>query len=197
MRTVRLVLALPPTVAQSDQWSAVDVAAARSDEWSDNDATYSDSPFLPLKALSSRKKGAEFEKIFDTYMTRAGYEVKRADSSDFDRFVDGHRVEVKGSFLWAGKQFRWQQIRTAQQYDYLVCLAFYPDRLELYSCSRTEAERHLTRKDAEGNCSHNQHGGKTGDSGTYFIDGLPADFPWLKTLSAGFPAPLNSPTTAT
>jgi hypothetical protein len=159
-------------------------------EWDDgDDVRYASSPFLSLKQLSSRKKGAAFERVFAHVMGDAGHDVTRAESSDYDRRVNGSRVEVKGSFLWQGGTFRWQQIRLDQDYDYIAFLAFYPDRLEVYGCTHAVAAAHLQRCDDDGNWPHNQHGGKTVNSGTYFVDGVPADFGWMRPISVLFPVP--------
>jgi len=176
-----------------DAQSADDLAGPLGAFWADEEVTYKNSPFLPLKQLSSRKKGAEFERIFEHHARAAGYVVTRADSSNYDRRADSHRVEVKGSFQWAGTgQFRWQQIRVDQEYDYVVFLAVYPDRVEFYACTHETAKRELQKQNAAGDWVHNQHGGKSTDSGTYFIDGRPADFPWLQPLSAVLPAPSST-----
>lgn len=160
--------------------------------WTDQEVTYKNSPLLPLKKLSSRKKHAEFERIFDHHARATGYAVTGADSSNDDRRADSHRIEVRGSFQWAGSgQFRWQQIRVDQEYDYVVFLACYPDRVEFYACTHETAKRELQKQNAAGDWVHNQHGGPSTDSGTYFIDGSPADFPWLQPLSAVLPAPAS------
>lgn len=127
----------------------------------EEDPRYANSPFLPLKRLSSRKKGSAIEKIFEGLMATSGRIVLPPLTSDHDRLVDGAKIEVKGSFLWEGSDhFRWQQIRVDQDYDILAVLAFYPDRLEMFGCSHAAAKQHLTVQDADGNWIHNQHGGK-------------------------------------
>lgn len=172
--------------------SADSVAAALGSQWSDNDGAYRDSPLLPLKQVSSRRKGAAMERITHRHLTEHGYTVKRSDSSQHDRRVDGYTVEIKGSFLWEDGTFRWQQIRVDQNYDYLICVAFYPDRIEYYACTHAVAARELKTLDADGFYPHNQHGGKTVDSGTYFIQGLPRDFPWLRPIAKVLPKPVSA-----
>ena len=164
--------------------TAAHVAKKHRSRWKGSDTRYDHSPFLPLKKLSSRKKGAEAEHILSEHMTKAGHTVKKARCSDYDRVVNGLRVEVKSSFLWAGADsFRWQQIRADQAYDYIVFMAFYPDRVEFWAATSADVKKFLQTQDANGFWQHNQHGGKTVDSGTYFIDGLPEQFPWMVPLS--------------
>jgi hypothetical protein len=145
---------------------------------------YSFSAFKELKNLSSRRKGLEMEKIFELIAKSYGFEVSKNDgtaSSDYDRICQNKRIEVKGSFLWEGVNvFRWQQIRTNQQYDYIVFLAFYPDEVKCYYASKEDVISNVVVQDSKGNWVHNQHGGKKVNSGTFCIDGIPNDFLWMK-----------------
>lgn len=148
------------------------------------DDPYANSPFQPLKSLASRTKGAAFERIISDVLTGQGRDVKPALSTDYDRLVDGKRVEIKGSFLWGNRgYFRWQQIRANQEYDYILCLSFFPDRLEVHYASKEDAIKHLSKADENGNFPHNQHGGMGYDSGTYYMQGLAEDFSWLTPLT--------------
>ena len=74
---------------------------------------YEGSPFQVYKQMSSKVKGAHFEKIFEEYMIAKGYELRKNYNSDHDRVfvVDGEEVkfEVKGSLLWGeeGTSMKW------------------------------------------------------------------------------------------
>jgi len=178
----------PPLLGSSTP--AADVAAALGDRWVGGEDPYANSLFLPLKQKASRTKGTEFEKIAEWHLQSLGYQVTRAHSSDYDRLVDTQRVEIKGSFIWAEcNTFRLQQIRLDQEYDYLIFLAVYPDRVEYYTCTHADATAALRVQDDRGRFIHNQHGGNSVDSGTFFIDDLPENIPWFKPLASGFPAP--------
>ena len=59
----------------------------------------------------------------------------------------------------------------------MVFVAVYPDRMEFYSCTKEEIVDYVTNQNWL-----NQHGGKTKNSGTFYIDGFPEDFPFFKTL---------------
>ena len=156
--------------------------------WQENHQLYENSPLLKLKILSSRAKGKEFERIVEWQLTQFGHKVERSGTSDFDRFVDEKRVEIKGSFLWGdGEFFRWQQIRLDQQYDHIIFVAAYPERIEYYTATHAEASEALRVQDEKGRYRHNQHGGNSVDSGVYFVDGLPEDIPWMHPLSRDFP----------
>jgi hypothetical protein len=149
---------------------------------------YKNSPFYHYKILSSKKKGKYFELLFEDYMRSKGYEVQRSKNSNFDRIIDNKRIEVKGSLLWEnGTHFRWQQLRPNQDYDYIVFIAIYPDKAEFFYCDKETLRQNVEIQDEDGNWPFNQHGGKTINSGTFFIDGFPEDFSWLLPLSGLFP----------
>ena len=145
---------------------------------------YLDSPFLPLKLLSSKTKGAKFEQVLHEHLVLNHYDVAKAGNYDWDRTVNGHKVEIKGSFLWeGGTHFRWQQIRINQEYDYVVFLAFYPSCLEIYAADKEAVIAEVTKKDENGYWIWNQHGGKkVKEADTFYLDGMPEDFPWMKPL---------------
>jgi hypothetical protein len=146
---------------------------------------YIDSPFLIYKEMSSKRKGKFFEKLVSEYCEHLGFAVTRPKQSEYDRIINGQRCEIKGSMLWGqGDQFRWQQIRVAQDYDVIIFLAMYPDRVEMYSSPKNIVDEYVTRQDANGHWKYNQHGGKTVNSGTFFLDGFPKDFPFMKSLYA-------------
>lgn len=146
---------------------------------------YINSPFKPLKSLASRTKGAAFERLLAEVLTGQGHEVEPAQSSEYDRLVDGKRIEIKGSFLWGNRgYFRWQQIRANQDYDYILFLSFFPERLEVHYATKETVIKHLAAADGNGNYPHNQHGGMSQDSGTYYMQGTSEDFPWLTPLTA-------------
>jgi len=146
---------------------------------------YIDSPFLIYKEMSSKRKGKFFEKLVSEYCKHLGFAVTRPKQSEYDRVINGQRCEIKGSMLWGqGDQFRWQQIRVGQDYDVIIFLAMYPDRVEMYSSPKNVVDEYVTKQDENGHWKHNQHGGKTVNSGTFFLDGFPKDFPFMKSLYA-------------
>lgn len=145
---------------------------------------YRHSPFLPLKRMSSRTKGAAMESVAQDVLTHYNQKVARSGNSHWDRTVNGYKVEIKGSFLWKkSNKFKWQQIRQNQDYEYLLFMAFYPDRLEMYVASKEVAIANLAIQDDKGHWPFNQHGGKkvkTAD--TFQMPGEPSDYPWLTPL---------------
>lgn len=148
----------------------------------DNDP-YADSPFRELKALSSKRKGAWFERIVESILRSKGYIVEKPSHTDHDRIVNGLKMEIKGSFMWGSSEgFRWQQIRSNQDYDFICFLAVYPYSLDLKGAPKSVVLKEVATPTGEGLYIHNQHGGKTKNSGTYFIQGPIKDFPWLEEV---------------
>ena len=145
---------------------------------------YNGSPFQIYKEMSSKRKGKYFEMIVAEYCQHLGCGVKRAENSEHDRIISGKKVEIKGSMLWEGHDelFRWQQIRPAHDYDIMVFLAMYPDRIDLFASTKKEVSDFVQKQDEDGNFVYNQHGGKTKNSGTFFLDGKPSDFPFMRPI---------------
>ena len=144
---------------------------------------YTHSPFKVLKNMSSKKKGKFFERMYEEYMSGQGFKVEKPENSDHDRKVNTRKKVFKGYFLWGdGTHFRWQQIRPDQDYDDVVFIAVYPDRVEFYEAEKSTVREAVEVQDEKGNWIYNQHGGKRVKSGTYFLDGFPSDFTWLKAV---------------
>ena len=147
---------------------------------------YNGSPFQIYKDMSSKRKGKFFEMIVAEYCENLGCVVERATNSEHDRIISMKKAEIKGSTLWEGHDelFRWQQIRPNQDYDIMIFLAMYPDRVDLFASKKKDVVDYVTKQDEDGNFIHNQHGGKSVDSGTYFIQGKPSDFPFFRPIQS-------------
>ena len=91
----------------------------------DNDA-WSDSPFKWIKtSLPSRTVGAVGEALVAGWAAAKGFDVTRTGDSDADRIINGHRIEIKFSTLWANGGYKFQQIRD-QRYEFCFCLGVSP-----------------------------------------------------------------------
>jgi hypothetical protein len=146
---------------------------------------YTNSPFEIYKNLSSKKKGKYFELIVKEYLCNKGYKISKAFTPDHDCVVDGSlKLEVKGSLLWGtGTHFKWQQIRTNQDYDVICFLAVYPDGIKLFAATKEVAIKELVFQDEQGFWPYNQHGGKKKNSGTFAFDVKPNEIPsWFQPL---------------
>lgn len=149
-----------------------------------NNDPYKNSPFRIYKQMSSKKKGKYFELIVQEYLKKQGYKVDKALNSDHDRVInDTIKLEIKGSLLWGeGTHFRWQQIRPSQDYDIICFVAVYPESIRFYAATKYEVKSIVEVQDGNGHWIYNQHGGKTMNSGTFFLDGMPEDFSWFSSL---------------
>jgi hypothetical protein len=144
---------------------------------------YVGTPMESFHSLSSKAKGKFFEELVQELAEQAGASVSTGGSSDYDRLINGQKIEIKGSFLWGeGTHFRWQQLRPHQNYDKVVFVAAYPDRVEFYEADKATVKANVEVQDNDGNWIYNQHGGKKVNSGTFCIDGFPGDFPWMKKV---------------
>ena len=83
------------------------------------------SPFEWILRVPSRTKGAIGELLVSEWASTVGLDVRRSPSSEADRVINGHRIEIKMSTLWKSGGFKFQQIRE-QDYDFCLCLGISP-----------------------------------------------------------------------
>lgn len=83
------------------------------------------SPFEWMLKVPSRSKGAIGEKLVEEWATQRGFKVSRTGTSEADRIINGHAIEIKLSTLWANGGFKFQQIRN-QAYDHCLCIGISP-----------------------------------------------------------------------
>lgn len=146
-----------------------------------NNDPYRGTPFEAARNLSSRSKGAFFEKLVKEYLKYKfpSLMIRKPFSSDHDTIMNDCKIEIKGSTLWCSvdgtpTHFRWQQIRNDQDYDIMVFVAMYPNEVKFFY---TKKKQLINNPDLK-----NQHGGKNANSGTMFVDGYPEDFSWMKEI---------------
>lgn len=83
------------------------------------------SPFGWILKRPSRQRGAIGEQLVAGWCAAKGADVVRSRSSEADRIINGHRIEVKFSTLWQSGVYKFQQIRD-QAYDQLLCIGVSP-----------------------------------------------------------------------
>lgn len=83
------------------------------------------SPFAWIRTRQSRQVGAIGEKLMAGWCAAKGCDVMRSNTTDYDRIVNGHRVEIKFSTLWTSGVYKFQQIRD-QDYDHMMCIGISP-----------------------------------------------------------------------
>lgn len=127
------------------------------------------SPFAWIKARPSRQVGKIGEQLVAGWAAAKGLDVTRAGDSDADRVINGHRVEIKFSTLWAGGNYVFQQIRD-QQYDVALLLGVSPFTASAWVVPKAVLMERPFRPGLSA-----QHGGQAG-----------RDTAWLQ-FSAGHP----------
>lgn len=141
---------------------------------------YDGGPFADLARLTPHSKGAVIESMVEELMKALGNEVKRSGTSDYDRVIDGHKSEVKGSLLWNGKNtFCWQQIRMFQDYDLIYFVAVYPQKADVFVVTKNTFSDMIDKYGFA-----NQHGGAEHDSDEYWFSGRPDDFDEMKLVGS-------------
>lgn len=130
------------------------------------------SPFKWIKSQPSRTVGAIGEKLVSGWCAAKGFDVTRSPDSEADRLIQGRRIEIKFSTLWANGGYKFQQIRD-QDYEYCFCLGVSP----------FNAHAWLIPKDAllEYVIGHmGQHTGAQGSDTAWLGFQVGQEFPWMK-----------------
>lgn len=125
------------------------------------------------------------EKLFHHLWEHYRQDIAKTEGTDSDRSINDIKVEIKGSFLYAPyyKHYRWQQLRTDQDYDWVVFLGFHPDYLEIYAATKETLQKHVFIQNDDGTWPYAQHGGKkVKNPNTFAINGMPSDFEWMQDI---------------
>jgi hypothetical protein len=115
---------------------------------------------------SSRKRGKVGELIAENWLRKLGMTVGRAGTSEADRSVNDHPVEIKLSTLWASGELRWQQIRD-QNYTHAILIGIEPNDTRVWCVPKAVLRAHAVA----------QHGGAKG-----------TDTMWLAVTADAIPA---------
>lgn len=120
------------------------------------------SPFEKLVQLSSKAKGALGEDVVEGLMNNFGFQVDKPESSEHDRIINGHKVEIKMSTLWEEGKLQFSQIRD-QDYEFIIFLGIEPHNTSLWILPKAVAVELSTP----------QHGGATANETRWY--GFQAD----------------------
>ena len=110
------------------------------------------SPFAWILTRPSRQRGKIGEQLIAGWCAARDLNVLRSTNSDADRIIEGKRVEIKLSTLWANGHYKFQQIRD-QEYDYLLCIGISPFDAHAWIMKKSEMPMELMP---------HQHGGSSG-----------------------------------
>ena len=107
------------------------------------DTDWEKSLYLPVRSMTAKKKGVFGEKVYKVSLDQIGISYSPATSSDADLNVNGQNVEVKmGTRTNRDKKgnysFTFFQIRQFQNYDQLVFVCVYPDRIDVRQIAKKD-----------------------------------------------------------
>lgn len=103
---------------------------------------WSGSPFEWVLALPSGSKGKLGKRLVYQWCAIKGLSIDSSPDSQADMLINGHRVEIKFSTLWAAGIYKFQQIRD-QEYEYAVCLGISPFEAHCWVTSKSLLKRHV------------------------------------------------------
>jgi hypothetical protein len=161
-----------PHQAQDEEFRWLETLSATLEpEYEESDAAWIGSPFAWIRKRPSRQRGKIFEQLLAGWLAAREFAVAPASSSDFDRFVDGYRVEVKGSTLWESGVYKFQQIRD-QKYDLVICLGLSPFTTHCWVLPKETLHTFVIGK-------MGQHGGKAAQDTDWISFNPDEPYSWL------------------
>jgi hypothetical protein len=120
------VVGSPQSIPDPDVALLAAIAATlMSDYVKPQEDPWAGSPFAWIRTRPSRQVGSIGEQLVAGWCAAKGFDVTRTGDSDADRVVNGQRLEIKFSTLWASGVYKFQQIRD-QRYDSAVLLGLSP-----------------------------------------------------------------------
>lgn len=129
----------------------------------DRDPRWDDSPLKFLYQMGPRQRGMQFEKIVSDLLTRFGHDVRKSHNTDYDRWLNSSRIEIKGSLCGKNSErFTFLQIRPNQEYDCMIFLCCFPFEINMFSMDKAQIISNIQQKKIKP-----QHGGNAGNSGTF------------------------------
>lgn len=146
------------------------LATALRAEYESRITAWNGSPFEWIRAKPSRQVGKIGEQLVAGWCAARELDVSRSPDSEADKIIEGKRVEIKFSTLWAGGFYTFQQVRD-QRYDVLICLGVSPFDAHAWI---------LNKKDIPFSALDHQHGGAKGRD-TWWIRVDPKKVPaWMR-----------------
>jgi len=143
-------------------------------EYTSEDREWEGSPFAWIKSRPSRQVGAIGEKLVAGWLASRDFNVSRSPDSDADRVIEGKRVEIKVSTLWANGGYKFQQLRD-QNYDLAICLGISPFTAHCWVLPKVDILR-LWRVEHK---ISSQHGGASGSDTAWLDVRVTSIHPWL------------------
>ena len=137
------------------------------------------STFAWIKSRPPKQKGTICERLVSGYLETRGFDIARAPDAEADRLVDGVRVEIKSSMLWAGGAYRFQQLRD-QNYAFVICLGISPFDVHCWALPKK-----VVMERWQSGAISSQHGGRGGRD-TAWLHVVAGEEPaWLRPWGGG------------
>lgn len=140
-------------------------------DYTKEDDAWAGSPFAWIKSHVSRTRGKIGEQLVAGWCAAKGLDVTRATSSEHDRVIGGHKVEIKFSTLWKSGTYKFQQIRD-QDYELAICLGVAPFDARCWAIPKDVLRAHVIGHTG-------QHGGSSGTD-TAWISTPPDGLDWMQ-----------------
>lgn len=132
------------------------------------------SAFAWMITLPSSVKGRLGKQLVMEWCRANGFEVVNSPDRQADIVVNGKRVEVKFSTLWASGEYVFQQIRN-YNYDFLLCLGVSPSDAALWFIPKDVVFGPVEREGLEP-----QHTGRRGQETKWLRVSAKKPFRWMK-----------------
>ena len=106
------------------------------------DPRWETSRFYKLKLMKAKQAGKRYEQIISSILANSGQTVEKPLNTDHDRIINGKKKEMKGSMITKGTDdwFSFLQIRPAQDYDSIIFMAIYFDKVLLFELTKEEVQ---------------------------------------------------------
>ena len=163
-----------PEIADRDVRMLAHASQTLQKTYDQGEEAWQESPFAWIKSRPSRQKGAICEQLVSDFLVSKGFKVARAPDSEADRLVDGVRVEIKSSLLWASGAYRFQQLRD-RNYAFVLCLGIGPFDARCWALPKE-----VVMERWQSGAIASQHGGRGGRD-TAWLHVVPGKEPlWLR-----------------
>lgn len=130
-------------------FSAANVHARRAMKADDEQDPWHDSEFKWLRSLPTPRRGKAGVLLAETVIRGAGYDVRAKSSPGHEWVVNGHKVRVKFSTLWATGSYTFQQL-PASGFDVLVLLGVGPYEAHAWCAPAHDVRDHIVSDKALG-----------------------------------------------
>jgi hypothetical protein len=138
----------------------------------DSEDPWANSVFKWIKSQPSRRVGAIGERLVEEWALHHKFDVQRSPDSEADRVINGHRIEIKLSTLWASGGYKFQQIRD-QNYEHCFCLGISPFEVHAWLLPKSILQKHVI--------GHmGQHTGADGADTAWIGFQAGNEFDWMK-----------------